>query len=99
MLAHSIPRRSFTRGTTAPITINWRRGLFRSWILVTAAWIMSWTIYLIIGALRYGLRAGDAFAVPVLLFGPPLALLIFVLGIGWAFRGFERIEPARARGR
>jgi hypothetical protein len=50
----------------------------------------------------YGLQggfkmAGDVLAIPVLLFGPPVALLLFGIAAGWAFRGFrvdERKESA-----
>jgi hypothetical protein len=42
----------------------------------------------------YGIRdgfhgAGDLLAIPVLLIGPPIALLLFGLVAGWAFRGFK----------
>ena len=32
---------------------------------------------------------GDFLVIPVLLFGPPIALLLFGLAAGWAFRGFR----------
>jgi hypothetical protein len=32
---------------------------------------------------------GDFLVIPVLLFGPPIALLIFGLAAGWAVRGFK----------
>jgi hypothetical protein len=32
---------------------------------------------------------GDFLELPVLLFGPPIALLLFGLAAGWAFRGFK----------
>ena len=35
--------------------VNWRRGLLRVWLLLSAAWIMGWAVYLII----YGIRAGS----------------------------------------
>jgi len=34
----------------------------------------------------------EVFAVPVLLFGPPVALMLFGLVAGWAFRGFKPDE-------
>lgn len=69
--------------------LNWRRGLFRMWLLVSSAWMLGWAVYLAIWALRWGFdRLGDLLAIPVLLFGPPLALLLFGLATVWAFRGF-----------
>jgi len=91
MPLHSVPRRSFSPQVSEPAPINWRRGMFRVWALVTAAWIMSWSIYLIVNALQVGFKASDVLVVLVLLFGPPVALLIFGLATGWAFRGF-RVE-------
>jgi hypothetical protein len=40
-------------------------------------------------SLQGGLRERDLHVIPVLLFGPPVALLIFSVGVGWAFRGFK----------
>ena len=80
-----IPR-SFIR---EPIPVNWRRGMFRVWLLLSAAWIMGWVIELIMYSLEGGFKASDFFVMPVLLFGPPVALLIFGVGAGWAFRGFK----------
>jgi hypothetical protein len=51
---------------------------------------MGWTIRLIMRSLDGGRFPGSDFlAVPVLLFGPPVALLIFGVVTGWAFRGFQ----------
>ena len=70
--------------------VNWRRGLFRVWLLFSAAWLMGWIIYLIMYGLRGGFRTtGDFLEIPVLLFGPPIALLLFGVATGWAFRGFK----------
>jgi len=69
--------------------LNWRRGFFRLWVLGSASWIMGWLIYLLAFALRGGVRSlGDLLAIPILLFGPPVALFIFGLGAAWAFKGF-----------
>lgn len=69
--------------------INWRRGLWRVWLLVSAAWIMGWIVYLILYGIQGGFHATAEFiAIPVLLIGPPIALLLFGLMAGWAFRGF-----------
>jgi hypothetical protein len=82
-------RRLFSPPAFEPIPINWRRGKFRLWLLISAAWIMSWVIDLTLYILQGGFKASDLFVVPVLLFGPPLALLVFGVGVGWAFRDFN----------
>ena len=66
-----------------------RRGLFRIWLVLSAGWIMSWVIGLIVGLLEDGFKTSDFLVIPVLLFAPPIALLIFGLGAGWAVRGFK----------
>jgi len=69
---------------------NWRRGLLRVWLLLSAAWIMGWVVYLIIYGIRAGFQSsGDLLAIPVLLIGPPIALLLFGLVAGWSVRGFK----------
>ena len=70
--------------------LNWRRGLFRLWLLVSAAWLMSWTIYFILSAMAQAFHTvGDFLAVPVVFFGPPIALLLCGVATGWAIRGFK----------
>jgi len=74
---------------------NWRRGLWRLWVLASSAWVLGWSVYLTIWALREGFsHSGDLLAIPVLLFGPPIALMIFGLATNWAFRGFLPDKPA-----
>ena len=69
--------------------VNWRRGLFRVWLLLSAAWIMGWTVYIIVNGIKDGFQSfGDLFAIPVLLIGPPVALFLFGVVARWAFRGF-----------
>ena|SRR2546421_5588201 len=89
-------RRPFTASEeVAPL--NWRRGLFRLWLLVSAAWLMSWTIYFILSAMAQALRTvGDFLAIPVVFFGPPIALLLCGLAAGWAIRGFKADGEAQA---
>jgi len=90
MQLHSFPRRSFTaQQPVEQVPVNWRRGMFRVWVLISAAWIMSWSIYLIMSALEGKFGPQELLVVPVLLFGPPVALLIFGTATGWAFRGFK----------
>jgi len=70
--------------------LNWRRGFFRIWLLISGAWIMAWSISLIMFAIQGGMKTpGDVLVIPVVLFGPPVALLLLGLAAGWAFRGFN----------
>ncbi len=95
MPLYSIPRRPFRPQPSEPSTpINWRRGMFRVWLLVSAAWVMSWSILLIMDGLQGGLHRAESLAIPVLLFGPPVALLLFGAACAWAFRGFKIVERA-----
>jgi hypothetical protein len=90
MAHYGIPRRASSAKEEEPSPINWRRGLFRVWLLFCAAWMMGWIIYLIMYGLHGGFKTtGDFLVIPVLLFGPPIALLLFGLAAGWAFRGFK----------
>jgi hypothetical protein len=96
MATYGFPRRKFevrAGNENKPAPLNWRRGLFRVWVVVSAAWIMGWTIYLIIFGLEGGFdRAGQVLALPVLLFGPPVALMLFGVAVRWAMHGFDS-EP------
>lgn len=90
MSPYGIPRRSFGVKEDDPTLVNWRRGLFRVWLLISAAWMMGWIIYLVMYGIRGGFRTtGDFLELPVLLFGPPIALFLFGVAAGWAFRGFK----------
>jgi len=88
-MALSARARSLSPQTRELAPINWRRGRFRIWLLLSAAWIMAWTIDLILWTLRFGMETREVAAVPVLLFGPPVALLVFGTGVRWALRGFK----------
>jgi hypothetical protein len=90
MARYGIPRRPFGVNDNEQALLNWRRGLFRVWVLMSVAWLMGWTIYLIMHGLQGGLQTtADFLELPVLLFGPPIALLLFGLAAGWALRGFK----------
>jgi hypothetical protein len=79
---------------TESAPVNWRRGLFRLWLLISAAWIMGWAIYLILSAMAQALtKPEDFLAVPVVFFGPPIALLLCGLAAGWAIKGFRSEQP------
>src|ERR1043165_9058017 len=85
-------RRAFAESTeVAPI--NWRRGFFRVWLLVSAAWIMGWAIYLLLHAVQGEFTSFvDLITVLIVLFGSPVALFLFGLASAWAFRGFV-VDP------
>jgi hypothetical protein len=85
-----IPRRVVGGQKDERAPINWRRGLFRLWLVISAAWVMAWAIFLIMEGIQGGVKTTRDFLVlPVLLFGPPIALLLFGVAAGWAFRGFK----------
>jgi hypothetical protein len=89
MTLHRGGRRSFLEPQEEPPQIHWRRGLFRVWLLLSAAWIMGWAIYALLHAMSDGFKTlGDFLSIPVVFFGPPVALLLFGLAAAWAFRGF-----------
>jgi hypothetical protein len=85
-----IPRHSIDAGENEKPPINWHRGLYRTWLLISAAWILAWTIELILSGIEGKFKtAGDFFEIPVLLFGPPIAVFILAVAAAWAFRGFN----------
>ena len=85
-----IPRRTAADFRAESGTLNWRRGLFRVWILLSVGWIMGWTIYLMLEGVQGSLSTrGDFIEVPILLFAPPIALWLFGFAAAWAIRGFE----------
>jgi hypothetical protein len=87
---YSVPRRSFGGQKGEPTPVNWRRRLFRVWLMISAAWMMGWIIHLFMYGIQGGFKTtSDFLVVPVLLFGPPIALLLFGVATGWAFRGFK----------
>src|SRR5437763_16785442 len=89
--------RKSTQSTEAA-PLNWRRGLFRVWLLVSAAWIMAWAIYLVLSGLANALNtAGDLLAIPVVVFGPPLAWLLCGLATRSAISGFNPDAKREAR--
>jgi len=88
-------RRAFLVPQEETPRVLWRRGLLRLWLLVSAAWIMGWAIYAILHAMGDGFKTvGDFLSIPVVFFGPPVALLLFGLAAAWAFRGFKMDEQS-----
>ena len=56
---------------------------------------MAWTIYLILSAIAHDLTTtGDFLAIPVVFFGPPIALLFCGLAARWVIRGFRYDEKS-----
>jgi hypothetical protein len=88
-----IPRRTSAgdlHAEAASSPVNWRRGLFRVWLLVSAGWVMGWTIYLLLQGVQGNFTTrGDFIELPILLFAPPIALWLFGYAAAWAIKGFE----------
>ena len=97
MTHFGLPRRSLSPKDEEVPALNWRRGLFRVWLLFCAAWLMSWIIYLIMYGLHGGFKTtGDLLVIPVLLFGPPIAPADFRL---CRRLGLSRLQAGGAAGR
>jgi hypothetical protein len=80
-----------SRSDAAPL--NWSRGFLRLWLLVSAAWIMGWAIHVILSVLAQSFKTAEEYlAIPVIFFGPPIALLLCGLATAWAIRGFKLDE-------
>ena len=91
-------RRRESISNSAPI--NWRRGLFRLWLLASAAWILAWGVYSILSAIAHEFVRPEDLLARVVFFGPPVALLLCGLAGGWAIQGFRpngRVESAPKR--
>ncbi len=84
--------RRFNLEKEKQVPLNWRRGMFRLWILASAAWTMGWVIFFAIEYTGGELSAKQLLVAPIILFGPPLALLLFGLAARWAFQGFQSDE-------
>jgi hypothetical protein len=91
-----LPRRHLSETAKSGVApLNWRRGLFRFWVLVSAGWIMGWLIYFVMDGLQGGISShADIATVPIVLFAPPIALWVFGLAAAWAVRGFDSDRPA-----
>lgn len=73
--------------------LNWRRGMFRLWVLASSAWVMGWGIFFAIRFMSGEYSDQQLPVVPVVLMGPPFALFLFGIGAIWALRGFEVDDP------
>src|SRR5689334_24679356 len=67
MPPYSIPRR-FAAKQEEQMPLNWRRGMFRMWLVLSAAWIMGWIIAFLVYGIQGGFRtSSDFLAIPILL--------------------------------
>ena len=90
MTNFGIPRRGLHSQREDLAPLNWRRGLFRVWLLVSVGWTLGWTIYLILEGVQGRISTqADLIVAAILLFAPPVALWIFGLATAWALQGFE----------
>src|SRR5262245_42908711 len=65
MARYGIPRHRFGVNDNEQELINWRRGLFRVWVLLSVAWMMGWTIFLLMQGIQGGLQTtGDFLEIP-----------------------------------
>ena len=76
--------------------VNWRRGMFRLWILVSSAWVMGWLIYFAIKFMSGEFSTQHIPVVPVVLVGPPLALCFSVSARDGPCEASKRISPKLA---
>ena len=81
--------RRFNLEKEKAVPVNWRRGMFRLWVLISSAWIMGWAIYFSIEYISGASTARQLIVAPMILLGPPVALLLFGIATRWAFRGFD----------
>jgi hypothetical protein len=90
---HAMPNFGIRSRTAGPEregpVLNWRRGMFRVWLVMSAGWIMGWSIYLLMEGMGGGISTREEWMiVPVVLFAPPIALGLFGTATIWALRGF-----------
>ncbi len=93
----SKPTARLFRGATSSDSgpLNWRRGWHRLWVLASIAWILGWGVYLSLYTIQFGEPTKDLPTIPVILLGPPAALLAFGRATHWAFRGFLPDDKSR----
>lgn len=89
--------RAFNRERKIAKPLNWRRGMFRLWVLASSAWIMGWLIYLSIEMVSDTANLRPPAETAMILFGPPLALMVIGIATRWAFLGFKMDEPPESR--
>jgi hypothetical protein len=85
----AVPNRRFYSEKDKLAPVNWRRGLFRLWVLASVAWMMGWIIFFAIGFVGGESTARDLLVLSVVLIGPPIALLLLGIATRWAFQGFN----------
>ena len=77
--------------------MNWRRGLFRGWVVLSIAWVVVYVVVFIreLNSLPGGYLWADVDIVFVLLLmgvfaGPPFGVFLVGLLLVWVFLGFRR---------
>ena len=73
--------------------MNWRRGLFRAWLLLSALWTAGYAYSCILEGTSVAARSIETPFWDTLLIGasPPWLLTAAVLGLRWTIRGFRGI--------
>ncbi len=67
--------------------VNWKLGLRRSWIVATGCWVVGLPFYLVSSQILGKRFHGE----PEFIFfmvSPPILLLLVLLSVVWATRGF-----------
>lgn len=69
-------------------SMNWRKGLFRTWLWLSVAWVIG--NMAIVGFVDpgYPTRVGFLTAA-VFMTGPPAIILLLSIGVFWVTRGFK----------
>ena len=82
---------------------GWQRGLYRLWVVLAGLWWVFFAGLVIWLSMRHGMAATWQFmaakhGVPKLImviFLPPIAVLLFLEAIAWVARGFYESEEAQ----
>jgi len=70
--------------------MNWRRGLFRAWLVLSLAWIAAVLVFARFEQTTYGESVfGDPVFWLVFVFGPSLLLAVVMAAVRWVALGFR----------
>ena len=78
--------------------MNWQRGSTRIWLLLSAAWIIGWTVNLIVEGIRVEVQPREFPCDTGSVAWPADCALLFGSAAGWAFRGFKPDSSNRLGG-
>lgn len=70
--------------------MNWRRGFFRLWLVLSALWVVPVGLFI---AGTY--KPMQLLAEPLawwLMLGPPAVALVLLTAAGWALKGFREVR-------